>query len=143
LKDGALKEPISREGRNALGAFNRPTWFLGVRITVVGVGKGKHDAVKHTCEKRRDDSVFCCATKPGSGATKNTEKEKEQKVTRVPAAPAVCPKIALTAPNAAVTSQQGKLCCITPQHHHQGPLVDAIAMQLLLKTVMARKTNNL
>ena len=48
-------------------------------ITVVGTGKGKHDEVKHTCEKCGDDSIFCCATKPGSGATKGMEKEKEKK----------------------------------------------------------------
>ena len=46
-------------------------------ITVVGTGKGKHDAVKHTCEQCGDDSVFCCATKPGAGATKGMKKEKE------------------------------------------------------------------
>jgi len=44
-------------------------------ITVVGTGKGKHDAVKHTCDKCGDDSVFCCATKPGTGSTKGMEKE--------------------------------------------------------------------
>ena len=44
-------------------------------ITVVGTGKGAHDEVKHTCEKCGDDSVFCCATKPGTGATKGMEKK--------------------------------------------------------------------
>jgi hypothetical protein len=44
-------------------------------ITVVGTGKGKHDVVKHTCEKCGDDSVFCCATTPGAGATKSMEKK--------------------------------------------------------------------
>ncbi len=48
-------------------------------ITVAGTGKGKHDEVKHVCDKCGDDSVFCCATKPGAGATKGMEKEKEQK----------------------------------------------------------------
>jgi len=48
-------------------------------ITVVGTGKGKHDEVKHTCEKCGDDSVFCCATKPGAATTKGMEKEKQQK----------------------------------------------------------------
>ena len=43
-------------------------------ITVVGTGKGKHDEVKHTCAKCGDDSVFCCATKPGEGKTKGMEK---------------------------------------------------------------------
>jgi hypothetical protein len=44
-------------------------------ITVVGTGKGKHDEVRHTCAKCGDDSVFCCATKPGSGPTKGMEKK--------------------------------------------------------------------
>jgi len=44
-------------------------------ITVVGAGKGKHDVVKHTCEKCGDDSVFCCATAPGAGGTKGMEKK--------------------------------------------------------------------
>ena len=44
-------------------------------IEVVGVGKGKHDEVKHVCKACGDDSVFCCATKPGSGATKGMEKK--------------------------------------------------------------------
>ena len=48
-------------------------------ITVTGTGKGKHDVVNHTCEKCGDDSVFCCATKPGAGSTVGMEKEKEQK----------------------------------------------------------------
>jgi predicted RNA-binding Zn-ribbon protein involved in translation (DUF1610 family) len=42
-------------------------------ITVVGTGKQAKDEVKHVCEKCGDDSVFCCATKPGSGATKGME----------------------------------------------------------------------
>ena len=45
-------------------------------ITAVGTGKGKHDQVKHTCEKCGDDSVFCCASKPGAG-TKGMEKEQK------------------------------------------------------------------
>lgn len=43
-------------------------------ITVVGTGKGKHGAVTHSCQKCGDDSVFCCATKPGAGATHGMEK---------------------------------------------------------------------
>jgi hypothetical protein len=46
-------------------------------IEVVGTGKGKHDEVKHVCSKCGEDSVFCCATKPGAGATKGMEKAKE------------------------------------------------------------------
>jgi len=47
-------------------------------IETVGVGKGPngaHDVVKHVCKACGDDSVFCCATKPGSGATKGMEKK--------------------------------------------------------------------
>lgn len=35
-------------------------------ITTVGTGKGAKQAVKHVCEKCGSDSVFCCATKPGT-----------------------------------------------------------------------------
>jgi len=44
-------------------------------IEVVGTGKGKHDEVKHVCKACGDDSVFCCASKPGSGATQGMEKK--------------------------------------------------------------------
>ena len=43
-------------------------------VTVVGVGKGAKDEIKHTCEKCGSDSAFCCATKPGAGATEGMEK---------------------------------------------------------------------
>lgn len=46
-------------------------------ITVVGVGKGKHNEVKHTCAKCGDKSVFCCATKPGSSPTQGMDEEKK------------------------------------------------------------------
>jgi len=46
-------------------------------IETVGFGKGKRDEVKHVCTACGDDSVFCCATKPGTGATKGMEKEKK------------------------------------------------------------------
>jgi hypothetical protein len=44
-------------------------------ITVVGVGKQSKDEVKHVCDKCGSDSVFCCATKPGAGATTGMEKK--------------------------------------------------------------------
>ncbi len=45
-------------------------------IKVAGEGKhGPKDEVKHVCEKCGEDSVFCCATKPGSGSTKGMEKK--------------------------------------------------------------------
>ena len=46
-------------------------------IKVVGTGKQAKDEVKHVCEGCGDDSAFCCATKPGSGATKGMEKPKK------------------------------------------------------------------
>ncbi len=46
-------------------------------ITVVGVGKGKKNEVKHVCEKCGDNSVFCCATKPGSNPTEGMSEEKK------------------------------------------------------------------
>ena len=49
----------------------------GSTITVVGVGKGAKDEVKHVCEKCGSSSAFCCATKPGAGeATKGMDGQK-------------------------------------------------------------------
>lgn len=45
-------------------------------ITTVGTGHGAKNEVKHVCEKCGSNSVFCCATKPGS-ATKGMEEEKK------------------------------------------------------------------
>lgn len=44
-------------------------------VKVVGVGKGAKQEVKHVCEKCGEDSIFCCATKPGSGPTEGMEKK--------------------------------------------------------------------
>ena len=44
-------------------------------IEVVGVQKGAHTELKHSCKACGDDSAFCCATKPGSGASKGMEKK--------------------------------------------------------------------
>ncbi len=46
-------------------------------IEVVGVQKGAHTELKHSCKVCGDDSAFCCATKPGSDPTKGMEKEKK------------------------------------------------------------------
>ena len=46
-------------------------------LTVVGHAKGDITALKHSCRACGDDSAFCCATKPGSGATKGMEHEKK------------------------------------------------------------------
>ena len=43
--------------------------------TITGVGKGATTELKHTCSVCGDGSAFCCATKPGSGATKGMEKK--------------------------------------------------------------------
>ena len=44
-------------------------------VTVTGVGRGKEMVLKHSCGACGDDSAFCCATKPGSGATTGMEKK--------------------------------------------------------------------
>lgn len=44
-------------------------------IEVVGHGKAKTDVVKHVCKACGDNSAFCCATKPGDGATKGMDKK--------------------------------------------------------------------
>jgi len=46
-------------------------------IEVTGHGKGKEMILKHSCKACGDDSAFCCATKPTSGATKGMEKDKK------------------------------------------------------------------
>jgi hypothetical protein len=46
-------------------------------LTVVGVQKGAHTELKHSCNTCGDDSAFCCATKSGSAPTKETEKGKK------------------------------------------------------------------
>jgi len=46
-------------------------------LTVVGVQKGAHTELKHSCGACGDNSAFCCATKQGGGATKGMEKEKK------------------------------------------------------------------
>jgi hypothetical protein len=45
-------------------------------IKVVGVGHGAKNEVKHVCEKCGEDSVFCCATKPGSAPTEGMPEKK-------------------------------------------------------------------
>jgi len=43
---------------------------------VTGHAKGDITELKHSCKVCGDDSAFCCATKPGSRATKGMEKPK-------------------------------------------------------------------
>ena len=45
--------------------------------TITGVGKGATSELQHTCSVCGDGSGFCCATKPGEGATKGMEEEKK------------------------------------------------------------------
>jgi len=44
-------------------------------VTITGIGKGKETTLKHSCSMCGDDSAFCCATKPGAGATTGMEKK--------------------------------------------------------------------
>ena len=69
------------KGAELLTAKGQPTEIIGTHacngcnstLEVVGVQKGAHLELKHTCKACGDDSAFCCATKPGSG-TKGMEK---------------------------------------------------------------------
>ena len=72
------------KGAQLLMENGQPTELIGTHackgcnstLTVVGVQKGAHTELKHSCAACGDDSAFCCATKPGSGATTGMEKEK-------------------------------------------------------------------
>ena len=71
------------KGAQLLSAGGQPKELIGTHacagcnstLTVVGVQKGAHTELKHSCKACGDDSAFCCATKPGSGATKGMEKK--------------------------------------------------------------------
>ena len=73
------------KGAQILAEGGQPKELIGTHacagckstLTVVGVQKGAHTELKHSCGACGDDSAFCCATKPGSGATKGMEKEKK------------------------------------------------------------------
>jgi len=53
-----------------------PTCGGTVEVVATGKGEGKNAEVKHVCSKCGDDAMFCSATKPGSGATKDMGKMK-------------------------------------------------------------------
>ena len=65
------------KGAELLMANGQPTELIGTHacagcnstITVTGHAKGNLTELKHSCGACGDDSAFCCATKPGSGAT--------------------------------------------------------------------------
>jgi hypothetical protein len=71
------------KGAQILNEQGRPTELIGTHAckgcnstwTVVGHAKGDITELKHSCNACGDDSAFCCATKPGSGATKGMEKK--------------------------------------------------------------------
>ena len=73
------------KGAQLLMEKGQPTELIGThacngcnsKITVTGHAKGDTTELKHSCGMCGDDSAFCCATKPGSGATKGMEKEKK------------------------------------------------------------------
>jgi hypothetical protein len=73
------------KGAQILNEQGQPTELIGTHAckgckstwTVVGHAKGDITELKHSCKTCGDDSAFCCATKPGSGATKGMEKENK------------------------------------------------------------------
>jgi hypothetical protein len=73
------------KGAQLLSEQGQPTELIGSHAckgcnstwTVVGHAKGDITELKHSCKSCGDDSAFCCATKPGSGATKGMEKENK------------------------------------------------------------------
>lgn len=73
------------KGAQLLMERGQPTELIGTHacngcnstITVTGHAKGDITELKHSCKMCGDDSAFCCATKPGSGATKGMEKQKK------------------------------------------------------------------
>lgn len=71
------------KGAQVLMAGGQPKELIGTHgcagcnstLTVVGHAKGDITELKHSCKTCGDESAFCCATKPGSGATKAPEKK--------------------------------------------------------------------
>src|SRR5262245_55255227 len=71
------------KGAQLLNERGQPIELIGTHackgckstLTVVGHAKGDITELKHSCTACGDDSAFCCATKPGSGATKGMEKK--------------------------------------------------------------------
>ena len=71
------------KGAQLLMEDGQPTELIGThackgcnsKLTVTGHAKGDITELKHSCGACGDDSAFCCATKPGSGATKGMEKK--------------------------------------------------------------------
>ncbi|MEN9602633.1 MAG: hypothetical protein RIS56_2239 [Verrucomicrobiota bacterium] len=72
------------KGAQLLMEMGQPKELIGTHgcagcnstLTVTGHAKGDITKLNHSCKMCGDDSAFCCATKPGSGATKGMEKPK-------------------------------------------------------------------
>ena len=73
------------KGAQLLNEHGQPKEVIGThacngcnsKLTVTGHGKGDIVELKHSCGACGDESAFCSATKPGSGATKGMDKEKK------------------------------------------------------------------
>ena len=71
------------KGAQMLSEHGQPTEIIGTHacagckstLTVVGHAKGDITELKHSCKSCGDDSAFCCATRPGSSATKGMDKK--------------------------------------------------------------------
>ena len=71
------------KGAQLLNEQGQPTELIGAHAckgcnstwTVVGHAKGDITELKHSCKECGDNSAFCCATKPGSGATHEMDKK--------------------------------------------------------------------
>ncbi len=53
----------------------KTVWVTRVKQGVKGAQILSEHGQKHSCKACGDDSAFCCATKPGTGATKGMEKK--------------------------------------------------------------------
>ena len=73
------------KGAQILNEQGQPTELIGTHackscnstLTVVGHAKGDITELKHSCKACGDSSAFCCATTPGSGATKGMDTGKK------------------------------------------------------------------
>ncbi len=72
------------KGAEILAENGQPTELIGTHackgcnstLTITGSPKAGVTELKHSCKACGDDSAFCCATKPGSGATRGMEKRQ-------------------------------------------------------------------
>ncbi len=79
-----IKEGV--HGSQILNEHGQPTELIGTHgckgcnsiITVTGHARGDITELRHSCKACGDESAFCCATKPGSGATKGMKKKETE-----------------------------------------------------------------